>query len=233
MTGARKVLDHGYVELMDSLGDDISVTNAARVSHGREAGAERNEEKDRKLINYMMQNGHTSPFEHVVFTFKVQAPIFVFRQWHRHRTWSFNEISGRYAELPELFYVPEPEVIGTQRSDNKQTREIDWTATVNERSAVGTMRETGKGVFRIYHELLKMDVPRELARTVLPVSTYSRMYATVDLHNLFHFLKLRLHPHAQWEIRQYAKALLSLIKIEVPLCVEAWMKTVNEEDLDL
>ncbi|MBD3293813.1 MAG: FAD-dependent thymidylate synthase [Armatimonadia bacterium] len=221
MTNKIDVLDHGYVRLVDHMGDDLSVVRAARVSHdaawrtGEDAG------KDEKLINFLLKNKHTSPFEHVIFTFEVKAPIFVFRQWHRHRTWSFNEVSARYSELPEEFYLPKAEHIGTQSIDNHQSRDLDQfndPAT----DTIPLMKSTMLYAFSAYRELLKQGVPRELARTVLPVATYSKMFATVDLHNLFHFLTLRLHEHAQYEIRVYAEAMYQLIKPIVPVCAKAW-----------
>src|SRR5687768_15107954 len=116
------VLDHGFIRLVDSMGSDLSVVRSARVSYDAEWRTGEDEGKDAKLINYLMKNRHTSPFESVTFTFEVKAPIFVFRQWHRHRTWSFNEVSARYSELPEEFYVPAVEQITTQSTSNKQMR---------------------------------------------------------------------------------------------------------------
>jgi thymidylate synthase (FAD) len=154
-----------------------------------------------------------------VFTFEVKAPIFVFRQWHRHRTWSFNEISARYAELPEEFYVPELEQITTQSKDNKQMRTTEQHPEAH--AIQSFIAAENIGSFATYKHLIKMGCPRELARSVLPVGTYSHMFATVDLHNLAHFLKLRLHEHAQYEIRVYAQAMLELIEPVVPVTVKA------------
>ena len=181
---------------------------------GEDAGA------DAKLINYLMKNRHTSPFESVTFTFEVKAPIFVFRQWHRHRTWSFNEISARYAELPEEFYVPAIDKITTQSKNNKQQRtddQLDDAVRVAEQ-----IDEACHEAFRRYKYLLDMGTPRELARTVLPVATYSKMFATIDLHNLLGFLRLRDHSHAQYEIQVYAQAMLQLIEPIVPVSVAAF-----------
>jgi thymidylate synthase (FAD) len=149
----------------------------------------------------------------------VKAPIFVFRQWHRHRTWSFNEISARYAELPEEFYVPAVEQITTQHTSNKQMRtdEVHPHASTWQK----LIRSTNKEAFGSYREMIAAGVPRELARTVLPVGTYSHCFCTVDLHNLAHFLKLRLHEHSQYEIRVYAQAMLQLIEPIVPVAVAA------------
>lgn len=211
------VLDHGFVRLVSSMGDDLAVVRSARVSYDAQP---RNDGSDEKLIHYLMRNAHTSPFEAVTFTFEVKAPIFIFRQWHRHRTWSYNEVSARYTELPEDFYVPAPDKITTQSASNKQMR----TDTPHEHGIVlaESIRLQCEDAFRIYRNMLAAGCPRELARSVLPVATYSHMFATVDLHNLFHFLKLRLHAHAQYEIRVFAEAILSLIAPIVPVCVGAF-----------
>ena len=209
-----EVLDHGYVRLVDHMGSDLSIVRSARVSYdadwrsGEEAG------KDEKLIRYLLRNQHTSPFEAVSFTFEVKAPIFVLRQWHRHRTWGFNEVSARYAELPEEYYVPELADITTQHASNKQMR----TDEQNPQALImqAFMRKANADAFALYHSLLANECPRELARTVLPLATYSRMFATVNLHNLLRFLTLRLHPHAQKEIRVFADATLKLSTPIVP-----------------
>lgn len=217
MSPYRKVLDHGHVRLVDHMGDDLSVVRAARVSYAAEP---RGDGSDEKLIHYLMKNCHTSPFESVVFTFEIKAPIFVFRQWHRHRTWSFNEVSARYTELPNEFYVPDADQIGMQSSSSKQAR------VAGEREDAVIVRSRLKRqcieAFATYDKLLSLSVPRELARIVLPVATYSAMFATVNLHNLFHFLKLRQHPDAQYEIRVYAEAMLEFIEPFVPTCVAAF-----------
>jgi thymidylate synthase (FAD) len=224
MNEAIKVLDHGLVRLVEHMGSDLSIVRNARVSYDAEWRAGEDEGKDEKLLNYLIKNKHTSPFESCVFTFEVKAPIFVLRQWHRHRTWSFNEISARYAELPEEFYMPGLEQITTQSTDNKQMR----TDEVNpEAKHIRTIiMVQNKEAFHAYRALLGNGCPRELARSVLPVGTYSHMFATVDLHNLMHFLKLRLHEHSQYEIRVYAEAMLKLIEPIVPYSVAAFKKHV-------
>ena len=176
------------------------------------------------LIGYLMKNHHTSPFEAVTFTFEVKAPLFVFRQWHRHRTWSYNEVSARYSELPEEFYVPELSDITHQSTSNKQMRTNEQHD--NALLMQSYMRKSMMDSFALYKELLAQGCPRELARSVLPCSTYSRMFATVDLHNLFHFLRLRLHEHAQKEIRVYAEAMLELVEPIVPYAVAAFKETM-------
>lgn len=221
-----KVLDHGLVRLVEYMGSDLSIVRNARVSYDAEWRAGDDEGKDAKLINYLLKNKHSSPFEAVTFTFEVKAPIFVFRQWHRHRTQSYNEISARYAELPEEYYVPETQLITTQSTDNKQMR----TSVQNENAANirEWIAEASANNFEIYHKLISLGCPRELARSVLPVGTYSHMFCTMNLLNLFKFLDLRSHAHAQYEIRVYAEALLQLIEPIVPVAVQAfkehWLK---------
>lgn len=250
------VLDHGFVRLVsytqpveeagyhfdpdvapwrDWTGD-LEIVRNARVSYNadwRPAGKSEDDErpdapsKDERLIHYLMKNRHTTPFEAMVFTFEVQAPIFVFRQWHRHRTWSYNEVSARYTELPELFYVPKAEHIGEQSKIDKQARSLVGGNSNLAISTAEAMRVMNSTAFKLYDEFLKAGVPRELARTVLPLATYSRMFATVDLHNLFHFLTLRLDDHAQYEIRVYAEALLQLIEPVCPVAVRAFKSLIN------
>jgi len=210
-------LDHGYVRLVDSMGTDISIVRAARVSY---AAQPRGDGQDERLLRYLLEHKHTSPFEHVQFTFEVCAPIFVFRQWHRHRTWSFNEVSGRYTALPEACFVPAPDTITTQSTSNKQMR----TAQLHPDAArfAALIRASNLAARIAYEKLLEEGCPRELARVVLPLSQYSSMFATVDLHNLLHFLELRLHEHAQREIQVYAEAMLELVRQVVPATITQW-----------
>jgi thymidylate synthase (FAD) len=212
------VLNGGYVRLVDSMGSDLSVVRSARVSYDadwRPLVPEEIISKDEKLIKYLLTNKHTSPFEAVTFTFEIKAPIFVFRQWHRHRTWSYNEVSARYTELDMGYYLPEIKDIAGQSTSNKQmrTNEIHPDADLIR----STMNFSLRASYRAYLRLLKMGTARELARIVLPVAMYSKMFATVDLHNLFHFLSLRNHSHSQYEIRVYAEAIEKLINHVVPV----------------
>jgi thymidylate synthase (FAD) len=222
MSNVIHLLDHGHVRLVESMGSDLSIVRNARVSYDAEWRTGEDEGKDAKLLDYLVKNRHTSPFEAVTFTFDVKAPIFNFRQWHRHRTWAYNEISGRYAELPEEFYVPIPADITMQSTSNKQMRTDEQHPQAEEFAAA--IRESCEASFRTYHFLVEQGCPRELARTVLPLGTYSHMFATVNLHNLMHFLSLRLHSHAQKEIRVYAEAMLKLIEPVVPHAVAAYRK---------
>jgi thymidylate synthase (FAD) len=223
------LLDHGHIRLVDFMGSDLSVVRSARVSYDAEWRAGEDEGKDAKLIGYLMKNKHTSPFESVAFTFDVKLPIFVTRQWHRHRTWKYNEISGRYAELPEEFYIPEVGKYGTQSTSNKQMRDTAAAAFgVSAEEAEKEMKwqaeqqEVMEYCFKVYHKHIAEGMPRELARIVLPLATYTHMFASVDLHNLFHYLRLRMHSHSQYEIRVYALAILELIRPIVPECVKAF-----------
>lgn len=213
-----KVLNYGHVLLVDSMGNDLSISRAARVSYNAQGRPE-----DEKLIKYLWKNKHTTPFEAVTFTFDVKAPIFVFRQWHRHRTWSFNELSARYREIAGEFYLPDPRLIGTQSASSKQARDItlehDYQKRKNETDFAGS---TMVDAYHAYEQLLKSGWPRELARTVLPLATYSHMQATVNLLNLMKFLTLRTHEHAQYEIRVYAQAMLELVRPIVPIAIAAW-----------
>lgn len=197
------VLSNGFIRLIDYMGTDASIVQAARVSYG--AGTKAVSE-DRALIRYLLRNKHTSPFEMPVIRFHIRAPIFVFRQWHRHRTASLNEISGRYSVLPEEMETTRPKDWRLQAKDNKQgsadTLEPEIGATLTVREAmVQTFCRT------VYQERLDAGVARELARKDLPVSNYSEMYWQIDAHNLLHFLALRMDPHAQQEIREYANVI--------------------------
>jgi thymidylate synthase (FAD) len=210
---------------------DLEIVRNARTSYNADWRSEpplsdERSSKDEKLIHYLYSHRHTTPFEAMVFTFEVQAPIFVFRQWHRHRTWSYNEVSARYTELPELFYVPESDQVREQSKLNKQGRgeayPIEYAEGFRHR-----LRRDCEQAFKRYRAFLADGVARELARLVLPVNTYSRMFATVDLHNLFHFLELRLDSHAQYEIRVYAEALLKLVEPVVPVAVAAFKSKLS------
>lgn len=227
-----KVLDHGFVRLVNYMGSDLDIVRAARVSYDADWRVGEEGDKDKKLIGYLLRNKHTSPFESVVFTFEIKCPIFVTRQWHRHRTWGYSEVSARYTELPEEFYVPEPHLIGKQSESSKQARDIDITQTGQ---TIGTWSEEAAQLiedqcadsFRVYKALLKRGVPRELARSVLPLATYTRFFGTVNLHNLLHFLTLRLHIHAQYEIRVYAEAIVNLIRPIVPITMDFFLESIK------
>jgi thymidylate synthase (FAD) len=217
------VLDKGFVRLVDHMGSDLSIVRSARVSYDAD-WREGDEQKDAKLIAYLMKNKHTSPFESVQFTFEVKAPIFVFRQWHRHRTWAYNEISARYTELDEGYYIPELKDITQQHSSNKQMRTTEQHPYASQIQHL--INKQNENSFIVYRELVTKGCPRELARSVLPVGAYSRMFASVNLHNLFHFLRLRLHEHSQYEIRVYAEAMLQLIEPIVPVATREFKNSL-------
>ena len=216
------VLDHGVIALVESMGSDLSIVRNARVSYAAEWRSGEDAGKDAKLIDYLIKNHHTSPLESVTFTFEVKAPIFVFRQLMRHRTFSFNEISARYSELPEEFYVPEIEQITTQHSSNKQMRTD--TQHIHAAHWADVIRYNNHAAFIIYRNMIADGVPRELARTVLPVATYSHLFMTVNLHNLLKFISLRSHSHSQYEIRVFSDAILEIIKGICPIAVASFEK---------
>jgi thymidylate synthase (FAD) len=219
------VLDHGFVRLVDSMGGDLSIVRAARVSYDAAWRAGEDTGSDNRLIRYLWRNRHTTPFEAVTLTFEVKAPIFVLRQWHRHRTWAFNEVSARYTELPEEFYVPDPAIIGVQSASSKQAREINPLAPIAHAVRLVQCEQVlqhNLSAFELYKSLLAAGWPRELARTVLPVATYSHMFATVNLLNLFRFMTLRCDAHAQHEIKVYADAMMELVRAVAPVAVAAW-----------
>lgn len=216
------VLDHGFVRMVDSMGSDLSIVRAARVSYDAAWRAGEDDGSDAKLIRYLWRNQHTTPFESVEFQFEVMAPIFVFRQWHRHRTASINELSARYRELPEVYYLPEPENVGTQSASSKQARDVTGERRAERSVEIAELDQYCQEAFRRYRTLLTSGWPRELARMVLPLNTYSHMFWKVNLRNLFHFLTLRCDAHAQYEIRAYAEAMRDLIRPLVPVALSAW-----------
>ncbi len=212
-------LDKGFVRLIDVMGDDNAIVQAARVSYG--SGTKKVHE-DRGLIRYLMRHLHTTPFEMVEFKFHVKLPIFVARQWIRHRTANVNEYSGRYSEMKDEFYVPDPEQVRAQSATNKQGR-ADESFAPEEAERIRTMmRTTQESLYGEYQDLLETNLAREIARINLPVSNYTEWYWKIDLHNLFHFLRLRIDAHAQYEIRVYGEAMASIVKAAVPLAYEAF-----------
>lgn len=216
------VLDHGFVRVIDYMGDDKAIVQAARVSYG--AGTKAVSE-DIGLIRYLMRHAHTTPFEMAEIKLHLKMPIFVARQWIRHRMASINEYSARYSILAREFYVPEPAVIGKQSKTNKQGRE-DGTDDVRPDEVAKHMRDSANTQFDLYDLLLNEDefgVARELGRIVLPLSTYTEFYWKIDLHNLLHFLRLRTDPHAQAEIRAFADPIESIVKVWCPASFHAYV----------
>ena len=206
-----KVLDgQGWVGLIDHLGSEATIVNAARVSFGKiktEIDA-----RDEALLEYLIANRHTSPLEHLVFTFSIHCPLFVRGQWHRHRTWSYNEISRRYTEIDLEFYTPS--MIRSQAETNRQASLEAEVADAKEIQAM--IAKQNADSLALYNTLLDKGVCREQARGVLPQNMMVTFWGTVDLNNLLHFLSLRDSEHAQWEIRQYAQAIKQLIKPIIP-----------------
>jgi len=214
------VLDHGIVRLVDWMGNDLSIVRNARVSYDAEWRAGEDSGSDKRLIKYLWKNGHTSPFESCSVTFEIKAPIFVLRQWMRHRTQSYNEVSARYRELPLEFYLPDEGSITTQSTDNKQMRTDE--VHKNAKELRDLMRMCNEGSLAVYHKLIEEGCPRELARSVMPVSTYSHMFATANLLNWMKFLKERLHPSSQYEIRVYAEVIEAFLRTLYPTAMEAF-----------
>ena len=217
--GYFPVLDHGFVSLVDYMGSDEDVERAARVSYG--AGT-RKVSQTRGLLRYLRRHRHTTPSEMVELKFHCAMPMFVARQWIRHRTASVNEMSARYSLMPLLFYTPEESHFALQSRSNKQGRD--------ERAAPEIYREAMERWERLradaggtYSWLLEEDVAREIARIDLPVSMYTQWYWKVDLHNLLHFLTLRVDPRAQYEIRVFAEVIAGMVKRVAPLSYEAWV----------
>lgn len=224
----------GAVEYISHMGTDLSVVNAARVSFGAEK--EEVDEKDIKLINYLMAHNHSSPFEHCVLTFKFTVPLFIRSQHHRHRTWAYNEISRRYTSVDMNFYSPKE--FRTQHESNRQASEDIWINPIvesyitnlsvsSEASSLVDLHH--KNSMHLFEGLLKAGVCREQARGVLPQNLYTQYFGTVNLHNLLKFVSLRVHEGAQWEIQQVAKACLQVAKQYFPHSVQAYAKKHNME----
>ncbi len=216
-----KVLDKGFVRLVDYFGDDSRIVQAARVSYGEGTKSYR---QDQGLIDYLLRNDHTSPFEQVSFTFHLKMPIFVARQWIRHRTAKVNEISGRYSVMKNEFYIPAGCDIAFQSEDNKQGRQDEPVPEKIQLEVRQLLEEDQQRAYGTYTELLERGIAREIARINLPLSLYTEWYWQMDLHNLFHFLKLRMDAHAQKEIRDYAEVIFGIIKKITPMAVRSFEK---------
>ncbi len=213
------VLDKGFVRLVDYMGSDQRIVQAARVSYGDGTKSVR---EDAGLIDYLLRNEHTSPFEQVVFTFHAKMPIFVARQWIRHRTARLNEISGRYSVMADEFYVPALDDVSEQSTDNKQGRMDEAMPAEKAESVRAAIEAVHDAAYTDYTRLLGEGTARELARVVLPLSLYTEWYWQIDLHNLFRFIRLRLDPHAQREIRAYAAVMKDLASKVCPMAFESF-----------
>jgi thymidylate synthase (FAD) len=213
------VLDKGFVRLVDYYGGDSRIVQSARVSYGEGTKTVR---EDAGLIDYLLRNEHTSPFEQVVLTFHIKMPIFVARQWVRHRTARLNEISGRYSVMKNEFYVPDAGDVAVQSANNKQGRSDEAVTDLFAEKTRMLLKKGQENSYAVYEELIETGLAREIARVNLPLALYTEMYWQIDLHNLFHFLKLRLDAHAQKEIRDYAKVLLDIARNVAPLAVSSF-----------
>lgn len=214
------VLDAGFVKLVDFMGGDQRAVDSARVSFGGESkGAER----DRKLLEYLMANGHLSPFEHSVFQFHIKCPIFVARQWLRHRIASYNEISARYTEVKDEFYTP-----AAFRVQDRVNRQGSVTGALDNAKLLKIYDASIKASYKAYSELIEAGVAREMARAVLPVAQYTQFHWSVNARSLLNFLQLRLDGHAQYEIRVYAEAIREIFGAKMPWTWEAFRK-LNEK----
>jgi thymidylate synthase (FAD) len=226
------VLDHGFIRVVDYMGDDAAIVQAARVSYGR--GTRRTSE-DQGLINYLMRHSHTTPFEMCEIKYHVKLPIFVARQWIRHRTANVNEYSARYSILDNEFYIPAPEHLAAQATTNRQGREQVLEGSAAQR-VLDLLRRDAERAYAGYAELLNEDpscapidpaqpgLARELARINLSLGFYTQWYWKIDLHNLMHFLSLRADPRAQYEIRAYAEAILGTLGRWVPMTYAAFIE---------
>ncbi|HCI48907.1 MAG: FAD-dependent thymidylate synthase [Alphaproteobacteria bacterium RIFCSPHIGHO2_01_FULL_41_14] len=225
------LLDHGFLRVIDYMGDDAAIVQAARVSYGK--GTKRLSD-DKALINYLLRHRHNTPFEMCEIKIHAKMPIFVARDWIRHRTANVNEYSARYSILENEFYVPSPDQLGKQSQTNRQGRE-DVLEGQEAARALELLKRDALQCYDSYQELLNEDghgnvvdknkkgLARELARINLPVSVYTQWYWKIDLSNLMHFLSLRADPHAQYELRVYAEVMLDIVKKWVPLAYEAFM----------
>ncbi|MCV2864978.1 FAD-dependent thymidylate synthase [Albidovulum sediminicola] len=219
---AHEVLDHGLVRVIDYMGDDAAITQAARVSYGRGTKAVQNDEG---LIRYLMRHWHSTPFEMCEVKFHVKLPVFVARQWIRHRTANVNEYSARYSILDREFYIPAPEQLAAQSTVNNQGRGELLEGDEAQR-VLDILRDDAMRAYDHYENMLSQEgqkgLARELARMNLPANVYTQWYWKVDLHNLFHFLRLRADAHAQYEIRAYAETMCGIVKDWVPLAYAAF-----------
>ena len=226
-----KILDHGFVRVIDYMGDDTSIVQAARVSYGK---GTKKLNQDKSLINYLISHRHSTPFEMNEIKFHVKLPIFVARQWIRHRTANVNEYSARYSILDKEFYIPKNENLKPQSKSNNQGRSGDLSsAEIKSYSKI--IRDNSRLGFENYSKLLNEDesgrmidekkkgLARELSRMTLPLNSYTQWYWKIDLHNFMHFLSLRFDPHAQYEIRVYAEVMMEILKKWVPLTYEAFV----------
>lgn len=216
MDNKINVLDKGFVRLVEHMGSDATIVQTARVSYDKGTKTKRS---DRGLIRYLVRNFHSSPLEHVEFRFHLKLPLFIMQQLIRHRTSSINQISNRYSVVTNEYHTPDH--LRYQDSLNKQSS--SGSLPEQETKRINQCNKTlMDNIFRNYEQMIDKGIAREQARTIIPHATYTECYYKMDLHNLFHFLKLRLDKHTQWETRQYAEAMYSLIKPIVPMACQAF-----------
>ncbi|MHA1776217.1 MAG: FAD-dependent thymidylate synthase [Promethearchaeota archaeon] len=211
------VFNHGFVELIDVMGSDQAIVNAARTSYAK---GTKKVSSTKQLMRYLLRHNHSGPFEFGVCVFRIRCPLFVARQWFRHRTASYNEVSLRYSEAQEDFYIPEEEWITTQDRRNRQARTEE--EIVNAQKIRNMLNADAKVLLEHYNYYLSEGVAREIARINLPLSLYTTFTFKMDIRNLLHFLLLRTDPHAQFEIRQYALIMENMIEKYFPFVIEAW-----------
>lgn len=209
------VLDKGFVKLVDFMGGDIRVVNSARVTFG---SVSKGEEKDKALIKYLLEHSHHTPFEHCYFQFHIKCPIFIARQWMRHRWGSYNEVSARYTEVKDEFYIPSQ--MRTQDTHNKQGSLSG--ASLNQQELIAQYEASVEASYNAYKKLLEAGVAREMARGILPVGQYTQFYWSVNARSLLNFISLRADGHAQYEIRVYADAIAQIFKERMPWSWEAF-----------
>lgn len=214
-----KCLDHGFVYLVDYMGNDQAIAQAARVSYGE---GTKKINTDEGLIRYLLRHAHTTPFEMVEFKFHAKMPIFVARQWIRHRMASVNEYSGRYSEMLNEFYIPDRSVLKKQAKGNRQGRGDDLSLD-DQNFVLGLLKAEYGSQYNTYRRFLDIDLAKELARIGLSVANYTQWYWKIDLHNLMHFLRLRLDGHAQYEIQVYGRAKSQIVQDAVPIAFKAFL----------
>ncbi|MFP3036053.1 MAG: FAD-dependent thymidylate synthase [Wolbachia sp.] len=216
----HKVLDHGFIRIVDYMGSDSAIVQAARVSYGK---GTKQISQDEALIKYLMRHHHTTPFEMCEIKFHVKLPIFVARQWIRHRTANVNEYSARYSVLDNEFYIPKPEQVAKQSDNNKQGSGEAFDSHTS-KEIIDSLTNDSNLVYSHYERFIQQRLAREIARTNLTLNYYTQFYWKIDLHNLLHFLKLRADKHAQYEIRVYAEVMLDIIKKWVPMAYSAFVE---------
>ena len=226
------VLDHGFIRVVDYMGDDAAIVQAARVSYGK---GTKKVNQDAGLINYLLRHQHTTPFEMCEIKFHLKMPVFIARQWIRHRTANVNEYSARYSVLDNEFYIPEVSVLSPQSKNNHQGRSNNTLSKQEAERVLEILKKDAKQCYGHYLELMNVDeegnmldaqkqgIARELARINLPVNIYTQWYWKIDLHNLMHFLKLRADSHAQYEIQLFAKSMIEILRKWVPITHDAFM----------